>query len=80
MLFQAFPYFPDNQPEMYSSLQNSCHATGRDRQWPVSTCNKGVSIVLQPHSTSKPPPTTACCMTTVLQTAVQYQLKNESNL
>ena len=21
MLFQAFPYFPDNQPEMYSTLQ-----------------------------------------------------------
>ena len=20
MLFQAFPYFPDNQPEMYSSI------------------------------------------------------------
>ena len=28
------------------------------------------SIVLQPHSTSKPPPITACCMTTVLQTAI----------
>ena len=25
MLFQASPYFPDNQPEMYRVLQNLCN-------------------------------------------------------
>ena len=24
---------------VYSSLQNCCHAPGRERQWPVSTCD-----------------------------------------
>ena len=59
----------------YSSSHNCCQAPDRDRQWPVSTCGgktiHRVSIVLQPHNTSKPPPITACPMTsTVLLTAV----------
>ena len=31
--YTAVPY------TAYSSLQNCCHAPGRDRQWPVSTCD-----------------------------------------
>ena len=43
MLFQAFPYFPDNQPEMYSAsdrwTQGTLHLTGGHRVWLLAANN-----------------------------------------